>query len=176
MPTDNEIQSKILDEIRHERAYQDAKWGVQGHSVETWEEVLREEIGEVFRAYKSGNTVEMVSELIQAASVIVAWIEVTAQKLGLDTDEIQSRNWDEGEPVQQGQPITFTIDTEKYESVFTSLSVGHMLEMAGCNPAKDYYLMDVINGKTVGEKHEVHHRLRPNGRTFVSVYTGPTTN
>lgn len=68
-PTD-----EALTAIRARRALQDAKWGVQHHKPGMWRLILDEELGEVARAVleDDGN---LRSELVDAAAVLVAWIE-----------------------------------------------------------------------------------------------------
>ncbi len=83
--------SDIYDEIREERARQDAKWGKQrdNHPFE-WMVILGEEFGEACKAswesqqYLDGKTLDDYrDELIQVAAVAVAAIEC------LDSKEVE---------------------------------------------------------------------------------------
>ncbi len=80
----------VLNDIREERARQDAKWGDQsGHSDYVWNAILGEEAGEVAKAVLEHEIAyamledirdELVlgdirDELVQVAAVAVAWIE-----------------------------------------------------------------------------------------------------
>ena len=83
---------KVLGEISAERTRQDAKWGEQNHDDATWHLILAEEFGEisgdickmVFDA-KNGDDIDKLQEnldkeLIQAAAVIVAWVEARKRR------------------------------------------------------------------------------------------------
>jgi hypothetical protein len=87
----------ILDEIKAERASQEAKWGEQNHpdgtdpmfasyresardmcerrfaaGIGTWKDILAEEVAE---AHAETDPALLRAELIQVAAVAVAWIE-----------------------------------------------------------------------------------------------------
>jgi len=77
---------KILDEIKAERARQDAKWGPQKHKPYEWCMILGEEVGEVnrvalelyfdkFYPYTKLTKEDYKKELIQVAAVCVHMIE-----------------------------------------------------------------------------------------------------
>jgi NTP pyrophosphatase (non-canonical NTP hydrolase) len=71
-----ETRSKILDLIDLERERQDKKWGYNRKlDPDTWFRVLGEEIGEVARAINEHQPDELITELVQSAAVIVAWLE-----------------------------------------------------------------------------------------------------
>lgn len=77
---DLENRVAIMAAIEEERDRQDKKWGQQNHADYTWLAILSEEIGEAAQATlhtefggRAAGTVEY--ELIQAAAVIVAWLE-----------------------------------------------------------------------------------------------------
>lgn len=93
----------VLDEVKAERARQDAKWGRQDHEngtalkgdhdlciglrarcderfaagVGTWRDILEEEVAEAF-AEESPTALRV--ELIQVAAVCVAWAEAIDRK------------------------------------------------------------------------------------------------
>lgn len=97
-PTVLPKSAAILEEVSHERARQDAKWGQQDHpngtgvpSMQaaaersrrvceqnfyngsgTWADILREEFHE---ALAEGEPANLRTELIQVAAVAVAWVE-----------------------------------------------------------------------------------------------------
>ena len=65
-----------LQEIRAERARQDAKWGADRRlDPRTWLAVLVEEVGEVARADLEADYDNYVVELVQVAAVAVAAIQ-----------------------------------------------------------------------------------------------------
>ncbi|MFE5699953.1 hypothetical protein [Rhodococcus koreensis] len=91
------VPLKILNEIRAERARQDAKWGEQNHADGTgpgyqkhahaarrrckaaaefglvsFKDILDEEVNE---AYAEDDPARLRAELIQVAAVAVAWVE-----------------------------------------------------------------------------------------------------
>lgn len=70
-----ELRKEILTLIEAERTKQEAKWGEQQHLHGTWTLILMEEIGEASEAMLKGRQTEAVFELVQAAAVIVAWLE-----------------------------------------------------------------------------------------------------
>ncbi len=66
---------EILQEIRDERARQDAKWGSQRHLPPyTWMTILMEEVGEVAQAALKRDP-NYATELVQVAAVAVAALE-----------------------------------------------------------------------------------------------------
>ncbi len=92
----------IYDEIRGERALQDAKWGEQNHpdlhpldhgsryrvkvardkcakavaeGRLSWHAILTEEVAEAEEQSYYGTQEKMREELVQVAAVVVAWIE-----------------------------------------------------------------------------------------------------
>ena len=71
---------QVLEKIAQERQRQIEKWGDQEHHDTIWYLILNEELGEVAKEilendeYGSRNA-KFQAELIQAAAVIVAWIE-----------------------------------------------------------------------------------------------------
>lgn len=72
----------ILEDVLRERERQDEKWGVQTHPPEIWLTILAEEVGEAAqevltkRFGEAGNGHgDIREELIQAAAVLVAWVE-----------------------------------------------------------------------------------------------------
>lgn len=78
MPT-----SKVVQLITAERQRQTAKWGKQGHTDGFWLIILLEELGEASRAMIECDHLSVVEELVQAAAVIVAWLEDKLEKGGL---------------------------------------------------------------------------------------------
>lgn len=101
----------ILDEVLVERRRQDEKWGPQDHSDYKWLAILQEEIGEASEALLEADATGQLAEphgshlarqwrrdarteLVQAAAVVVAWIEAhdraevrryqNAERLGID--------------------------------------------------------------------------------------------
>jgi len=61
--------------IKAERKRQDAKWGEQNHDDLYWLGILMEEVGELAKSIIENDSVNGVEELIQSASVCVAWYE-----------------------------------------------------------------------------------------------------
>ena len=71
----NEIQEKILLQIKEERVRQDEKWGADRHlSNFLWLAILTEEVGEVAKETLE-NCTGLRDELIQVAAAAVAWLE-----------------------------------------------------------------------------------------------------
>jgi NTP pyrophosphatase (non-canonical NTP hydrolase) len=73
-------QDSIFKAIALERKHQDAKWGEQNHDDYTWLAILAEEIGESAQAvlhdtFGGSASGTLRGELIQAAAVLVAWLE-----------------------------------------------------------------------------------------------------
>jgi len=72
----DQLMEDILQEIRNERARQDAKWGSQRHLPPyTWMTILMEEVGEAAKASLEGDPVGYAEELVQVAAVTVAALE-----------------------------------------------------------------------------------------------------
>jgi NTP pyrophosphatase (non-canonical NTP hydrolase) len=70
----------IIQEIKAERARQDAKFGEQNHPAERWLTILGEEVGEVNRAaidyWHDGKSLEAYrAELVQVAAVAIAMLQ-----------------------------------------------------------------------------------------------------
>jgi hypothetical protein len=77
----NEILTNaVLHRVRIERERQDSKWGEQNHDAGKWMLILQEELGEAAKAKLEGNNLNYVEELIQSATVIVAWIEAELRR------------------------------------------------------------------------------------------------
>ncbi|MDC1285225.1 hypothetical protein N8Z33_00900 [Flavobacteriaceae bacterium] len=70
----------ILQEIKKERAQQDAKWGTQDHHPFKWGAILSEEVGETLSAVLEDDMVNYREELVQVAAVAVAMIESIDRK------------------------------------------------------------------------------------------------
>lgn len=67
---------KIFESIRNERKRQDDKWGADRDlNNYEWLAILMEEVGEASQDSLNGYILRLRGELIQSASVIVAWIE-----------------------------------------------------------------------------------------------------
>lgn len=77
---------KVLDDVRAERARQNARWGEQNHAPAVWIAILTEEVGEAAREALALTFGEMDegtgavlnrwrAELIQCAAVAVAAVE-----------------------------------------------------------------------------------------------------
>lgn len=92
---------QVLNAIKAERNYQDAKWGKDNpHSNEEWAIIANEEAGEVARAMielwrihspKQGmpaksSQLQLLQELVQYAAVITAWIENAASDSSEEVD------------------------------------------------------------------------------------------
>jgi hypothetical protein len=78
---------EIWQLIVAERQRQIAKWGKQVHANGTWLLILTEELGEASKSLLEEDRLSGAEELIQAAAVIVAWLEDmlgTQAALGLD--------------------------------------------------------------------------------------------
>lgn len=67
--------SVAIDLIMSERRRQDEKWGEQNHEAERWGLILLEELGEVAKSRLENDRHNYLTELVQAAAVMVAWIE-----------------------------------------------------------------------------------------------------
>lgn len=94
----NQSMERVISLIDLERRRQDAKWGQQNHSAPIWALILNEEIGEISEAYldlmfKSGKPDftsqalddlhdAYMTELVQAAAVLVAWLECELRRNG----------------------------------------------------------------------------------------------
>lgn len=66
----------VLLQILARRKRQDEKWGAgRTHNTSTWMMILMEELGEAAKAFLSEDIENARYELIDAAAVIVAWIE-----------------------------------------------------------------------------------------------------
>lgn len=68
------------ERIQTERRRQDAKWGQQNHDPGKWSLILSEELGEVAKSALEGDRSNYLTELVQAAAVLVAWIECELRK------------------------------------------------------------------------------------------------
>lgn len=73
-------RQEIFNEIDIERSYQDHKWGAERAPDNPWLAILVEEVGEVAQeicqAYSTpGFGGGLKEELIQVATVAVAWLE-----------------------------------------------------------------------------------------------------
>jgi len=80
-----ESQRRGFLSVQVERARQDAKWGVQYHSVIEWLAILNEEQGELAQqCLRShfGNVVspELRAEAVQVAAVALAFIEAIDER------------------------------------------------------------------------------------------------
>lgn len=82
----------VFDLIELERQHQLDKWGEQRHDSGKWLLILTEEIGEAAQAFLAGDRVTALDELVQAAAVIVAWLE-PAMQVGPSSyrDPVQAR-------------------------------------------------------------------------------------
>lgn len=69
------LRQKALNLIEAERNRQDDKFGVQRHAPETWLLIAVEELGEVSQARLQDDRQAYRKELVQAAAVMVAWLE-----------------------------------------------------------------------------------------------------
>ena len=78
------IGTGIFALISNERERQIEKWGVQRHTPGDWVLILMEEIGEACEAFLEQRELDAAHELIQAAAVIVAWIEALMPEDGPD--------------------------------------------------------------------------------------------
>lgn len=79
-------QEQILNDIRAERARQDAKWGAdRSQHPAIWHAILSEEVGEVAQevletTFAGASTDHLYEELIQVAAVAVAWAEAVQRE------------------------------------------------------------------------------------------------
>lgn len=73
--TATEVQNVAFVVIIAERQRQDAKWGEQNHDAGKWSLILSEELGEVAKSQLEGNRANYLTELVQAAAVLMAWLE-----------------------------------------------------------------------------------------------------
>lgn len=82
---DAKVQEQIFDEIRKERARQDAKFGPQNmHPPERWLVILMEEVGEVSNAVLEKDLAGYYTEFVQVAAVAVAALESLSWQLAKD--------------------------------------------------------------------------------------------
>ena len=77
MPATNAITTKLFDvRVREERKRQDAKWGEQNHSNNTWMDILDNEVAKLHSAvgkYPNSKN-EMDKRIVQVAAVCqVMW-------------------------------------------------------------------------------------------------------
>lgn len=75
-----EAKTSALQRVIGERNRQDAKWGEQNHDAGKWSLILTEELGEVAKSQLEGDRTNYLTELVQAAAVLVAWIECEMRK------------------------------------------------------------------------------------------------
>lgn len=68
-------QDEIIKLILDERGKQNRRWGSPDHNDLFWNAILNEEIGEIARAILTEDSTQLATELVQAAAVIVAWLE-----------------------------------------------------------------------------------------------------
>lgn len=80
---------EIFNQIALERERQDKKWGQQNHNDEIWHLILAEEFGEISQNVCASHFDKVDAkeqqdnldkEIIQAASVLVAWAECRKRK------------------------------------------------------------------------------------------------
>jgi hypothetical protein len=81
----------IFNLISLERQAQIVQWGQQSHPPERWLAILTEEIGEVATALLNESP-DLYPELIQAAAVIVAWLEAAGPYYPADPPPDQIAN------------------------------------------------------------------------------------
>ncbi len=74
------FESSAIEKVSAERARQDAKWGQQNHEAGKWSLILTEELGEVAKSQLEGDRENYLTELVQAAAVLVAWLECELRK------------------------------------------------------------------------------------------------
>lgn len=75
-------RDRAFSAIRSERDRQDQKWGQQDHDDRLWLGILVEEVGEVAKAIIDEQAADLDKELVQAAAVIVAWLECIQRRAG----------------------------------------------------------------------------------------------
>lgn len=74
----SDLFDEIINRIEIERKKQDKKWGSLPRATNSngiWALIFLEEIGEAAKDFLQGKTIEAEEELIQVATVTVAWIE-----------------------------------------------------------------------------------------------------
>lgn len=90
---------RVLQNLVHERAAQDSKWGQQNHRMTQWLSILMEEVGEVAKAIcettlqgHPERVHQIREELVQTGAVVVAMIESldrnTLSKKTIDKESI----------------------------------------------------------------------------------------
>ena len=81
----------IVSLVDVERNRQDEKWGTgfKGRSDSFWLSILTEEIGEAAHAILERDEVNLTEELIQAAAVIVSWLEFRTPLWRQDAQETE---------------------------------------------------------------------------------------
>jgi len=77
----DKMDKVIFALIADERKRQIEKWGVQRHAPGKWTMILIEEIGEACQALLQQRETDAIHELVQAAAVIVTWIEALKEIL-----------------------------------------------------------------------------------------------
>jgi hypothetical protein len=66
----------VLDEVDAQKA----KWGIQNHNDLYWLGIAMEELGEVAKEVIEHNGSNIDEELIQAAAVLISWLECRERK------------------------------------------------------------------------------------------------
>jgi NTP pyrophosphatase (non-canonical NTP hydrolase) len=76
----SEIQETLIRLIKDERERQDEKWGA-GRKLpnEVWLTILTEEVGEAAQATLKRDETSLIMELLQVASVSLAWLEALSE-------------------------------------------------------------------------------------------------
>lgn len=78
--TEKKVVVPAIQRVIAERLRQDAKWGEQNHNAGKWSLILMEELGEVAKSQLEGDRANYLTELVQAAAVLVAWLECELRK------------------------------------------------------------------------------------------------
>ena len=88
-----ELTEIVLTMVKNERVRQDTKFGIQSHSGEQWKNILNQCLMNVENSRLNQSLdASHIEELIQAAAVIVAWVEQEYHRIEEETQPSMSVN------------------------------------------------------------------------------------
>lgn len=92
-----ELTEIILTMVKNERVRQDENLGVQSHNDGNWQFLLNKELGDFAKAKLSQSPKETrLRELVQAAAILIAWIEDEYDRTEKNLSKEQSQD-----PIEQ---------------------------------------------------------------------------
>ena len=74
-PQASRVLDVLCDRAQHELFDQEAKWGVQNHSLEFWWLIISEEVGEIAKAVLEGDIIDVQAETIQTIALLARLVE-----------------------------------------------------------------------------------------------------